>query len=106
MGRTRAFLATIAMVAATATLSVRAQPPADDPGLANPPIILEGTRGWQIRFGLTSTQTWTAGDSFGIALVDVDTGARVATCTLDCAGSWRLRSRRRQPTGCDRSSAT
>ena len=30
MGRTRAFLAAIAMVAATATLSVRAQPPADD----------------------------------------------------------------------------
>ncbi len=63
---------------------VSAQPPADDPGLVNPPIILEGSRGWQIRFGLTSTETWTTGDTFGIAFIDVATGKRVATCMLAC----------------------
>lgn len=72
------------------SIVVAEQPPSDDPGLANPPIILEGTRGWQIRFGLTSTETWTEGDSFGIAFVDIATGARVASCMLECTPSCAL----------------
>lgn len=66
------------------SIAVTGQPPSGDPGLANAAVTMVGSRGWQVRFGTTSRETWISGDSFGVAFVDVATGERVATCMLEC----------------------
>lgn len=66
------------------------QPPSDDPGLANPAVVMTGKSGWQLRLGVTSTALWGAGDIFGVSFVDPATHALLGSCLLQCAPTCKV----------------